>query len=135
MTFIAKFDFYGDTEIDTMNGFMYHCHILTHEDHAMMNQFVVVNADVLLGTKKDKASMGSFTLYPNPAGNVIHLKGVTQQAGTIRISDLLGRTLKEENVSAFNGTSSILVGDLPRGMILVEWTSGNNRVVQKVFLK
>lgn len=135
MTFIAKFDFYGDTEIDTMNGFMYHCHILTHEDHAMMNQFVVVNADVLLGTKKDKASMGSLTLYPNPAGNVIHLKGVTQQAGTIRISDLLGRTLKEENVSAFNGTSSILVGDLPRGMILVEWTSGNNRVVQKVFLK
>ena len=36
--FIVKFNDYADTT----NPFMYHCHILEHEDNAMMGQFVVV---------------------------------------------------------------------------------------------
>lgn len=137
--FATKFENYGDDMVDPMNGFMYHCHILTHEDHSMMHQFIVLDSAayyMATGINKPKQlEFGNFTMYPNPAATNLYIKGESKQDGVIRITDLLGRTLKEENVSAFNGTTSILVGDLPRGMILVEWTSGNNRVVQKVFLK
>ena len=35
---IARFDRYPDPA----HAYMYHCHILEHEDHGMMGQFVVV---------------------------------------------------------------------------------------------
>jgi FtsP/CotA-like multicopper oxidase with cupredoxin domain len=37
--FIAKFERHSDTEVP----YMYHCHILPHEDGGMMGQFIVVN--------------------------------------------------------------------------------------------
>ena len=37
--FIAKFETHNDTEVP----YMYHCHILPHEDGGMMGQFIVVN--------------------------------------------------------------------------------------------
>ena len=61
MRIITKFvDFANDTV-----PYMYHCHMLTHEDGGMMGQFVVVNPlgvnDVSLNEND------SFSLYPNPS--------------------------------------------------------------------
>ena len=38
---IAKFDHYADTQYP----YMYHCHILEHEDAGMMGQFLVVEPE------------------------------------------------------------------------------------------
>lgn len=136
LRFMATFSHYGSQMFDVMEAFMYHCHILTHEDNSMMHQFIVLDSALyysITGTTKPK-QMGSFLMYPNPASSTLNLKGESKEDGTMRITDVLGRTLREEKVAAFNGTTSINVADLPRGVVFVEWTSGNGRYVQKVFL-
>jgi len=58
--FIAQFsDFASDTV-----PFMYHCHMLTHEDMGMMGQFLVVD-----GTGVDEIISNEvlFNVYPNPS--------------------------------------------------------------------
>jgi spore coat protein A len=40
VSFLGRFD-------GASGEFMYHCHILDHEDHTMMRPFVVLPADVL----------------------------------------------------------------------------------------
>ena len=65
--FIAKFDNFSDS----ITPYMYHCHLLTHEDGGMMGQFVVVEnlevADIFVPNKI------KFTLYPNPASDFLNI--------------------------------------------------------------
>ncbi len=60
---ITQFTDFADDTIP----YMYHCHMLTHEDNGMMGQFVVVdpNANVV-----DNNLKGGFVLFPNPSDNV-----------------------------------------------------------------
>ncbi|NQY66983.1 MAG: multicopper oxidase domain-containing protein [Flavobacteriales bacterium] len=95
MKFIARFDSFPYTDISPSNGFMYHCHILTHEDQSMMAQFTVVDADTyfkFFTAIPEEIEMGGFTLYPNPATGVITITGSMEGNGTLYFRDLLGRT-------------------------------------------
>lgn len=146
LRFIAKFEYYGNqllnNQIDIMDGFMYHCHILPHEDNAMMQQFVVLDTPAynkITGRKigiREYAhqEQANLSFYPNPAGNVLYIKGYTSSKGNIRFTDILGRMIKEENVAVINGNASIQVDDLPRGFVFVEYTSGNTRTIEKILL-
>jgi bilirubin oxidase len=58
--FITKFE---DFTSDTM-PYMYHCHMLTHEDDGMMGQFLVVNPNN--GTHYEKEQNLAVNLFPNP---------------------------------------------------------------------
>lgn len=58
--FITKFETYADD----MMPYMYHCHMLTHEDMGMMGQFVVVENMNVAENEHEFASV-----YPNPAHN------------------------------------------------------------------
>ena len=137
LRFVATFDSFP-AMYDPMNGFMYHCHILTHEDSSMMHQFVVVDSmtynSVITGTNPS-AVTDPFTLYPNPANDIIFMKGNSSAPGRLRFMDALGRVVREEKLAAFNDVVGFKVGDLPRGVLFVEWTSGNERFTKKVLLK
>ena len=67
--FITKFDDFADNQIP----YMYHCHMLTHEDEGMMGQFLVVDGQTSIGEKSTVVS-----IYPNPAIN-----------GSVRISSVV----------------------------------------------
>ena len=43
--FIAKFEDFADDEVP----YMYHCHMLQHEDDGLMGQFIVEGQDILFG--------------------------------------------------------------------------------------
>jgi bilirubin oxidase len=140
LTFMASFDSFPETTLDVMGAFMYHCHILTHEDNDMMHQFAVVDAPtygqfIKSGVNVPAEKMGDFMLYPNPAGSTINLQGHAEKAGKVRIIDMLGRVLREESILAFDGSTAINVEALPRGMVIIEWTSGKDHYTQKVLLK
>lgn len=67
VTFITRFDdFINDTV-----PYMYHCHLLTHEDGGMMGQFVVREWGVGINEESPKSSF--LTLYPNPSKEFVHL--------------------------------------------------------------
>ncbi len=138
-TFQARFDHFGDSSVDTSNGYMYHCHILTHEDFSMMHQFTVVNDSVwnslYPSSIEDRGEQQSFSLYPNPAGDVLYLRGNSRQDGSLRITDLMGRTLQEVKVKAFSTETRIDVETFHTGMVIVEYTSGDQRMTQKILLE
>ena len=57
--FITKFEDFADPEVP----YMYHCHILPHEDGGMMGQFIVVEEEEALGLAERRSQ---FRIYPNP---------------------------------------------------------------------
>ncbi|MCI4669584.1 MAG: multicopper oxidase domain-containing protein [Bacteroidia bacterium] len=139
-TFQARFDMFGEDEIKPTNGYMYHCHILTHEDFSMMHQFTVVSDSVCQAnglniSNEPLLPQPEFAIFPNPAENIIHLKSSVLTEGKVRISDIMGRLLKEEKVSAFKGIANISVAELPRGLVLVEFISNKKRVTEKIILE
>ncbi|PWL33037.1 MAG: hypothetical protein DCO96_01415 [Fluviicola sp. XM-24bin1] len=136
LTYVARFDsFPSPWDMDSLwqEGFMYHCHILTHEDTAMMHQFVVV--DSLVSTANiPEEDLVSLTMFPNPATNSVNFKGNFTDSGLLRFYDLNGRLLEEIDVESLPNYS-FPTEHLPRGIIKVEYISGNIRFVQKLMLQ
>ena len=62
--FITKFSDFANDSIP----YMYHCHMLKHEDGGMMGQFVVV--DQSSGISEIESENDGFILYPNPADGI-----------------------------------------------------------------
>lgn len=62
--FITKFEDFSDAEVP----YMYHCHILPHEDGGMMGQFVVVEEETILSLEEIRSSV---RVYPNPVTDKI----------------------------------------------------------------
>lgn len=151
-TFVGVFDDFGVAlgPNASDSAYMYHCHILTHEDgyyapgggsgpgfrdnHGMMQQFIVHNGLTLTGTHEDPAK--NLTFYPNPTSGQLHLRGDSPQGSEVRLFDLQGKLLRAIGFPAFNGDVLIPVDDLARGMILVEYRSANGgHLVQKILLR
>jgi FtsP/CotA-like multicopper oxidase with cupredoxin domain len=143
--FVTQFDDFGtpqpfDVDTDT---YMYHCHILTHEDGmyvngphvnvGMMQQFVVWDGTTTPTDPKYLAE--NMNLFPNPAHDILHLKGESNKASTFRIYDVQGRLLEEQSLTAFNGTTSIAVDHLAKGLVMVEWESANGLFRKKIVLR
>lgn len=139
MTYVARFDSfpspYGMDSLFT-HGFMYHCHILTHEDNSMMHQFVVVDSLVspVITGGEELQEPKTLTLFPNPAQGSISFKGAFTEAGVLRFYDINGKLLEERNMPSLPG-SNIPTDHLPRGIIIVEYVSGNLRFVEKLLLQ
>lgn len=64
--FITKFEDFADAEMP----YMYHCHILMHEDDGMMGQFVVVPASPTEISEQDNLK-DYLLIYPNPVKDKI----------------------------------------------------------------
>jgi FtsP/CotA-like multicopper oxidase with cupredoxin domain len=143
-TFVTKFDDFG-TLIDPDSTYMYHCHILTHEDGyysptgnrehtGMMQQFVVYNPNIVIA-KDPQSPADNITLYPNPAQDVINLKGTSINESQLRIFDLSGKLLLSKTLPPLDGTLAIDISKLQTGMVLVEWESPLGRMVRKVVIE
>ncbi|MEO0338389.1 MAG: multicopper oxidase domain-containing protein [Bacteroidota bacterium] len=139
MTYVARFDsFPSPYDMDSLftHGFMYHCHILTHEDNSMMHQFVVVDSLVsAISTNiEDLQGLQTLTFFPNPASNSIRFKGDFTEPGVLRFFDTSGRLLDQRDVDVLPG-STVPTDHLPRGLIIIEYVSGNLRFVEKLMLE
>lgn len=137
MTYVARFDsFPSPYSMDSLftHGFMYHCHILTHEDNSMMHQFVVVDSLVPLSNPEVEQASKRLILSPNPANSSITFKGDFMDAGILRFYDLHGKLLDEIDMESLPG-SNVPISHLPSGTIVVEYVSGNLRFVEKLVLQ
>jgi blue copper oxidase len=88
VSFVAKFDDYSDA----IHPFMYHCHFSNHEDGGMMGQFVVTAP---AGINEADGATKDFTIYPNPAKNLLYISFVdpTMQAYYVTILNALGKAV------------------------------------------
>lgn len=83
--FIAKFENHSDPIIP----YMYHCHMLTHEDMGMMGQFLVVDPASLI----DDLEIVNWEIYPNPTSDYLIIQSDVEQS--IVILDAAGKKVKE----------------------------------------
>lgn len=93
LMFITKFEDFADTVIP----FMYHCHILMHEDAGMMGQFIV--RPNVTGINENKLNNAIVTIYPNPASSIVNIsiEGIDNLTTTeIKVYDLLGKIVYAE---------------------------------------
>ncbi len=70
--FITRFD---DFTNDTV-PYMFHCHLLHHEDDGMMGSFVVIDSAWAVSIK-DITESNNFSIYPNPANNIWNINSIT----------------------------------------------------------
>jgi len=132
LIFEARFDS-CPSPLNANQGYMYHCHILTHEDTSMMHQFVVVDsADFYTGLSAIPGTE-RLEVYPNPAINELYFNGSFEGAGILTFYDLRGKILRREAIHA-RDSKAVSVQDLPRGVVIVELFSANKRYISKLSL-
>lgn len=129
----------GDPARTAENGYMYHCHILTHEDgyydatnlgaHGMMQQFLVWNGvTVMTDAPESVDNFGrSVIFYPNPASDLLYLQGESKRASLLMMYDLAGKEIMRKELIPFEGIQSFDVSSFPEGMYLVKWSDQSNR--------
>jgi len=100
---ILQFNDFADPDMP----YMYHCHMLVHEDGGMMGAFVVV--DPAAGVQEPGGERGGMAV-PNPARDAVRLAGFE---GRVAVVDLRG-------VVVWEGPAQAAAG----GVACEEWASG-----------
>lgn len=123
--FIAKFNDFADTT----TPYMYHCHILMHEDDGMMGQFIV-GPSAWVGV--EDIANGPLTMYPNPAQSRIFIKALS--AGShVMVADMTGR--KYFDASIGNSQLDFDVSAWPKGMYFVTVTDDTGNKISKLIVE
>lgn len=132
LIFEARFDSFPGP-LHANQGYMYHCHILTHEDTSMMHQFVVVDSVDYYTGLLDLPGTEPLQIYPNPASGSLQFKTDIKENGILSFYTLSGQLLRREEINLMKN-KTISIQDLPRGLVIVEFTSANKRLISKLSL-
>jgi bilirubin oxidase len=91
--FITKFETFSDP----MTPYMYHCHLLHHEDDGMMGSFVVIDSTV---TGIIEIESDNFFVFPNPVSNILSIQFQSEvQTAVIKVLSVLGVKVLEKHIS------------------------------------
>jgi blue copper oxidase len=127
VSFITKFEDYTDA----MMPYMYHCHLLHHEDDGMMGSFIVLDSST---TGINNVDYFSGNLYPNPVeSGDLHVTNLKNAKGDYTITDVTGKIVLTG--SKRNGEDfAISVSSLPGGSYFIQFFSNNGNACFK-FIK
>ncbi len=122
---IMKFEDFADTT----TPYMYHCHILMHEDDGMMGQFLVgdYGQGVQTVNRTDEVA-----LFPNPANRQLNLKLNRPGAwADVQIATIIGGSVYSGHV---DGATAINVSQWPRGVYMVTLTTATGSTVKRLLI-
>ncbi len=118
---IQRFDDFSDPDMP----YMYHCHILSHEDNGMMGQFLVTNPASGTTETMDRPLL----FYPNPAGETVFFEAA--EAGFAnafcQVVDAGGQLVLEQTVPFANGRGSFETRGLPKGVYTAQIRFGEKK--------
>lgn len=129
---ITKFENFADDTVP----YMYHCHMLTHEDNGMMGQFVVVDSNA--STNESNLSNG-FTLFPNPGNNTYmtaKLDDISDKITAYALINKLGQIVNYHKIheNEINNIYSFPVFELSSGIYTLKVYS-EKKIYTKKFIK
>lgn len=128
--FITKFEDFADTIIP----FMYHCHILMHEDDGMMGQFIV--KPNLTSVSEITLNNLSIKIYPNPAKEVLFLN-IEQLASPkpveVKAYNSMGKLIYQTVIKDAN--TAIDIGQWASGLYVIEIQQEGNRALKKIIVE
>lgn len=123
----------GGNSLFYNKAYMYHCHILDHEDAGMMHQFVVISPTV--GTENPQILMpGDWQIYPNPSNGILNLRGSCDAVSRIEVLDVAGRLVGQSIIPPLNEHQSASIDKkFPPGAYVVNWIR-NDKVYSKAWI-
>ena len=128
--FITKFEDFADTLIP----FMFHCHILMHEDDGMMGQFIV--KPNIVGISEASLNNSTVKIYPNPAKDVVNIKidvaDITQPF-QLKVYDVMGKMVYSSTLTQLQ--SSINTHSWAKGVYTIELIQNNNSIHKKIIIE
>ena len=110
LRWIGKFDDFADPHIP----YMYHCHILPHEDDGMMGQFLVLDPDNR--TESIPHSNLYMEVFPNPTAGLLKFKSQQPPTGLLTVMDVTGKQVMQHNL---NNSTQVDLSQLPGGLYLI----------------
>lgn len=129
--FITKFEDFADT----LTPFMYHCHILMHEDDGMMGQFVIVPNQT--GINSISKTNNNLTVYPNPSNTSfsINFKNTDEKIERLELFNLQGERLFEKQINNMNDANNIDISKLSTGTYFVKVISSDKKQFTSILIK
>lgn len=126
--FIAKFENFADP----MMPYMYHCHMLGHEDDGMMGQFLVY--DYFAGIKENAFNSIFVKAYPNPSDNLWNIRVEDVHAiKFVELSNAIGQKIElAEIVTNYDETFSIQNKNLASGVYFLKLNTTNGIATLKL---
>jgi blue copper oxidase len=110
--FITKFETYCDDHYP----YMYHCHMLTHEDDGMMGQFLVTCP---LGTGiAENVTDKDPIIFPNPGQNMVNISLENAENAPYFIQDAAGKTIQRGHLT--KGINKIDISALSNGIYIIK---------------
>lgn len=128
--FITRFEDFADDTVP----YMYHCHLLHHEDDGMMGSFLVI--DSTTSVQEHGPSAAKLACFPNPAAGVLHvsLPGNTSGDGLLLLQDGSGRLLRQLAVKKGSDMAELDMSSLAEGVYAVRFISGTHSYTAKVIV-
>ncbi len=126
--FITKFEDFADTTMP----YMYHCHILMHEDDGMMGQFVVVPNTTGIN---EGVQNNSFSVSLNSISKILAVNLMPTFNATISINDVLGRQKYFYHPSSTQKNIQVNTTDWNNGVYFVTMQNGNIKESKKIFVQ
>jgi len=97
-------------------------------DYSPFTSFTASNCNLL---SLENNSIDKITIYPNPARDIIHLKGLTNNETEIRIFDIFGKLAYSQN----KNNKDIDVSQLNSGIYLLSISNQGRRRIQKLVIQ
>lgn len=97
--FIAKFEDFANDTIP----YMYHCHMLVHEDAGMMGQFIVTDTSTV--NTQPILTSNNVAIYPNPTNGLVNIKVDGVDKFTVKVYGIDGKLLVETTNKTVDMTS------------------------------
>lgn len=128
--FITKFEDFADTLVP----FMFHCHILMHEDDGMMGQFVVKPA--VTGATELSLTNATVKVFPNPASDVLTIETYSvDNTGPfqLKIYDVMGKVIYASTLA--HRQSRLNTSDWAKGLYTLEIVQNENSIHKKIIIE
>ncbi len=126
---LTKFETFADPHVP----YMYHCHLLHHEDDGMMGTFLVVDTTTT-GIQDREPAGPAFRIAPNPAHNqvTLYMEQDLQDGKQMVITDLTGRQVYA--AAGDRREVGIDVADWPKGVYFLTVNGKQGKTTRKLVI-
>ena len=123
--FITKFEDFADDSIP----YMYHCHLLHHEDDGMMGSFKVIDTTA---TSISEIEKNNFAVFPNPANNFLTITSADNKIFSVIIFNSFG-----EKIYSAQATTNLNVEtvNFSSGLYFVQIIADKKSFTKKIIKK
>lgn len=129
--FLTKFETFTNPTVP----YMYHCHLLHHEDDGMMGSFIVIDSSALGISETGNNGKDWLHIFPNPADDEVNIKLDNSNNTEVKvvISDILGRQVF---FTLFSKSETTINTSLwKRGIYTLTIIKDGHKLVERLIIK